>query len=236
MVDRADDDIAAGREDGGDDDDEEGAVSHPATIAARIRRRTTQGRDGPPRRKENVDDWAIDCIMDSSCLHAAPTLVQGLSPGFGLSIRETLLQRLYGYWLDCKGDRRMPARRDIDPLDFPYLLGSIMLVDVVRDPLRFRVRLHGTNLVKLTTHDLTGKLLDEIPSTAYRDYVLERCRGLVASGEPAVVHHGYELDGRLRNYEALWLPLADDETAVTMLLCAVICENRREHPRSTPIA
>ncbi|HEX3498365.1 MAG TPA: hypothetical protein VHT04_03490 [Stellaceae bacterium] len=41
------------------------------------------------------------------------------------------------------------------------------------------------------------------------------------------------LDGRRRNYEALWLPFADDGSAVTMLLCALIYENRRERPRST---
>jgi hypothetical protein len=171
--------------------------------------------------------------MDSPCPHAEPVPAQEPAASLAQGIREWRLQRLHDYWVDRKGGRRMPARRDIDPLDFAYLLGSIMLVDVARDPLRFRVRLHGTNLVRLTAHELTGKLLDELPKTAYRDYVLERCRGLVESGEPAVVHHDYELDGRLRSYEALWLPLADDGANVTMLLCAVVCEDRREHNRST---
>ncbi len=173
--------------------------------------------------------------MDSSCFHSAPTLAQGLGDELADTIREARLRRLYAYWLDRKGDRRMPARRDIDPLDFPYLLGSIMLVDVNRDPLRFRVRLHGTSLVRLSAYELTGKLLDDLPSNAYREYVLERCRGLVASGEPIVVHHDRVIDGRRRNYEALWLPFADEGIAVTMLLCALIYENRRERPRSTPI-
>jgi hypothetical protein len=43
------------------------------------------------------------------------------------------------------------------------------------------------------------------------------------------------LDGRRRTYEALWLPLADDGSAVTMLLCALVYENRPERPRSTAI-
>jgi hypothetical protein len=174
--------------------------------------------------------------MDSPSHRAAPTLVQGRGADLAQNIREERLRRLYDYWVDRKGDRRMPARHDIDPLDFPYLLGNIMMVDVARDPLRFRVRVHGTNLVRLSAYELTGKLLDELPNTAYRAYVIERCRGLVESGEPAIVRHDRMLDGHHRHYEALWLPLADDGTTVTMLLCALIYENRREHGRSTPIA
>jgi len=37
-----------------------------------------------------------------------------------------------------EGERRFPARADIDPLDFGYVLGHVMLLDVLRDPLRFR--------------------------------------------------------------------------------------------------
>jgi hypothetical protein len=174
--------------------------------------------------------------MDSPWLHVEPAPAQGPAAILAHDIREARLQRLHDYWMDRKGDRRMPARRDIDPLDFAYLLGNIMLVDVVRDPLRFRVRLHGTNLRRLTAYELTGKLLDELPNTAYRDYVIGRCRSLVELGEPAIVHHDLVLDGQLRNYEALWLPLADDGTTVTMLLCALIFENRREQRMSTPSA
>jgi PAS domain-containing protein len=136
--------------------------------------------------------------MDSLCLNTAPPLAaeppsgrlpQDRGPELAAdldgSIREARLRRLYAYWRERKGDRRMPARRDIDPIDFAYLLGNIMLVDVIRDPLRFRVRLHGTALVRLSAYELTGKLLDELPDTAYRAYAIERCRGLVESGEPA---------------------------------------------------
>ena len=61
---------------------------------------------------------------------------------------EPLLQRLYSYWLARKGERRFPERGDIDPLDFPYLLGNILLIDMVRNPLRFRFRVHGTEMTR----------------------------------------------------------------------------------------
>src|SRR5580704_3028943 len=102
-----------------------------------------------------------------------------------------------------------------------------MLVDVLHDPLRFRVRLHGTEMVHEAHYELTGKFLDELPVADYRDYVIEQCKGLISCGEPLVVHHNRILDCRLRQYEALWLPFSDDDRAVTTLLCALIYDRDR---------
>jgi hypothetical protein len=137
-------------------------------------------------------------------------------------IDDPRLARLYAYWLSRKGNRRFPARRDVDPLEFRYLLGHVMLLDVIGDPLRFRFRLHGTELTRRAGYDLTGKFLDDLPVAEYRDYVIERCKHLVADGEPLLVHHNRILDNKLRRYEALWLPLSEDGTQVSMLLCALI--------------
>jgi hypothetical protein len=137
-------------------------------------------------------------------------------------IRDERLLRFYLYWLEHKGARRFPSRRDIDPLDFDYLLGNVMLVDVLSDPLRFRVRLHGSNMVMRAGYDLTGKLVDDLPIPEYRKYVIERCKGMVRTGTPLVVQHDRVLGGQPQRYEALWLPFSSDGTQVTMLLCALI--------------
>jgi hypothetical protein len=144
-----------------------------------------------------------------------------------LDIEEPNLRRLYDYWLSRKGAHRFPARHDVDPLDFTYVLGSVMLLDVLRDPLRFRVRLHGTEMVSRAGYDLTGKLLDELPITDYRTYVIDRCRQLVTTGTPAVVRHDRIIDGRHRRYEALWLPFSGNGSDVSILLCALIYRDRR---------
>lgn len=140
-------------------------------------------------------------------------------------IRDPRLHRLFEYWSARKGERRFPARRDIDPLDLRYLLGNIMLVDVLREPLRFRVRLHGDNLVRRADYDLTGKMLADLPISDYRTYVIGRCTGLVDTGEPLAVQHDRVLDGRSRRYEALWLPFSENDADVTMLLCALIYDD-----------
>ena len=57
-------------------------------------------------------------------------------PMNAFSITDESLRRLYLYLDEKRGARAFPARRDIDPLDFPYLLGWILLLDVSHAPLR----------------------------------------------------------------------------------------------------
>ena len=152
----------------------------------------------------------------------------GLSPApAGLTgFAEPRLRRLYEYWLKKRGRRRFPARGDIDPLDFSYLLGNVLLIDVLRNPLRFRMRVHGTEMARRANYDLTGKFLDELPIADYRNYVIERCTGLVETGEPALIHHDRVLDGQRRRYEALWLPLSENGIDVSMLLGALVYKDQ----------
>lgn len=152
----------------------------------------------------------------------------GLSPlpGELTGFTEPSLQRLCEYWLERRRGRRYPKRADIDPLDFTYLLGSVMLVDVLRNPLRFRMRVHGSEMTRRAHYDLTGKLLDELPNADYRNYVIGRCTKLVETGEPALVHGDRVLDGRSYRYEALWLPLSENGVDVTMLLCGLVYKDR----------
>ncbi len=140
-------------------------------------------------------------------------------------IREPRLRRLYDYWDAARRRRRFPSRRDIDPLDFPYILGNVMLVDVLDDPPRFRV--HGTNLVARSHYDLTGKLVDELPLADYRDLTLKRCHELAVRPQPLWVEHDRMLDDRIFHYQALWLPFSDDDATVSMLMCALIYEGDR---------
>lgn len=147
---------------------------------------------------------------------------QGVQEEAATEVHDNRLRRLYAYWLEHKGDRRFPSRRDIDPTDFSYLLGDVMLVDVLRNPLRFKVRLHGTNLVDRGKRvDLTGKFLDELPADERWEYLSQRCEGLVRTGKPIAIRYERIWDWRKCRYEALWLPFSDDDTNVAMLLCAI---------------
>lgn len=148
-------------------------------------------------------------------------------PDLAAGIHEPRLARLYAYWLGLKGDRRFPARRDLDPVDLRYVLGHLLLLDVLRHPLRFRYRLHGAEITSRVGYDLTGKLLDEMPDPEYRDYAIRRCQELVETGEPLVIRRDRTLYGKPGSYEALWLPFSEDGVNVTMLLCGLIYDTSR---------
>lgn len=79
-----------------------------------------------------------------------------LGPGF-LDQCSPRVRRMYEYWDEKRGDRSMPARRDIDPLTIPRdLLPGIVLTEVLREPPWLRYRLVGTAQVALRGRDPTG--------------------------------------------------------------------------------
>ena len=87
-----------------------------------------------------------------------------------LPIKHPKLQQLYDYWSAKRGKRTMPSRADIDPLEMTFIIGNLILVDVIPGtPLGFRIRLHGTNLVERAHYELTGKMLDDLPQVQFRD-------------------------------------------------------------------
>ena len=77
-------------------------------------------------------------------------------------IRSDVLRQLVAHWQQIRGNRRMPARADFDPLEVRFALGYISLIEVHRDPLRFYFRLDGTKQVDLFGIDCTRHYLDEM--------------------------------------------------------------------------
>jgi len=137
-----------------------------------------------------------------------------------------LLQRLYAYWTERRGDAVMPARADIDPVDMTYVLGRLLLVDVLCRPTRFRFRLHGSGLALRAGRDLTGKVLEELPSNEFRTLAQRSFRAVVEHARPLHTERHRVLDRRPRHYETLVLPLGDDRRTVDMLLVGLIHEDR----------
>ena len=137
------------------------------------------------------------------------------------TITDDSLRRLYLYWDEKRGGRRFPARRDIDPLEFAYVLGWVTLVDVVHGPtIRFRFRLYGSELAHRIGLDLTGTYADDHPN---RDLgiVLQRAwQEVVDRGEPVAARYDRIIQHRKETWEAVRLPLSSDGTTIDMLLAA----------------
>src|SRR5262245_11655849 len=90
-------------------------------------------------------------------------------------LRHAPMRRLFEHWLAKRGTRVAPARADIDPLEIPYALGDLLMLDVeypaaAAGPV-FRYRLTGSRIVLLTGYDLIGSTTAAIPDAANRAYL-----------------------------------------------------------------
>ncbi len=159
-------------------------------------------------------------------LRAAPAAERsaGILPaGSTLAIEAPLLRQLHEDWQARRRGRPLPARADFDPIDLKYVLGKLLLVDVLREPLQFRFRLVGTELVKHSGVDLTGRTLDDYPDPEYREFMRQLYTAAVTAQRPlSSIQTRLILDGRLRRYEALLLPLAGDGVTIDMLMIGIV--------------
>ena len=146
-------------------------------------------------------------------------------PALPEGIEDPRLQRLAAYWDSRRGNRAMPARADIDPIDIPYILGNLALVEIRRGGprLAFRFRLFGTHLVEDMGFDPTGQDLDLYRRPEMREILRASYTEVAEAGRPfRRRRHAYLMDGRLFENESLLLPLGKDDQVADMLLVAVI--------------
>jgi hypothetical protein len=133
-------------------------------------------------------------------------------------IETPYLRRLFAYWQDKRRGRDFPSRRDLDPREFAFALGHVLLIDVLENPQRFRFRLHGSVLSFRARYDMTGRMVDELPNEENRAVLLARCCQLVETKRPCFARSQRVVDGLVYGYEVVWLPLSSDGTTVDMLL------------------
>lgn len=138
------------------------------------------------------------------------------------SIGQPDLGFFLNYWSMRRGDRQLPARADIDPIDIPQFLSNIGLVEVEQRPRRYRYRLVGSFIIAMCGENFQGRYLDEAQYGPYRT-LLETLYGTATDNRrpvlsEAVFHYDSEQPLTIRR---LILPLAqDDEAPVNIILFA----------------
>lgn len=143
-------------------------------------------------------------------------------------ISDPRLRRLYEYWLDRRGDREWPTRADFDPIDIRFILGNVILADVLPEtPPRFRIRVHGTTLAQYAGYDMTGKMLDELPPPEFRDLARKSFTKAARSGEPLHIVADRMIDDRMQRYETIMLPLSNGGERVDMLLIGLVYDGMK---------
>jgi hypothetical protein len=133
------------------------------------------------------------------------------------------LHTVLEYWSAKRGDRPMPSRREIDPIELgPAVLPHLMLVDIEAGP-RFRYRLFGTAVSEAFGSDPTGQYIDSIMVGRYRDFLLGLYSDLVAMKKPvySTSIYGNPIGEKMWT-QRLMLPLSSDGDTVDMVLACQV--------------
>lgn len=96
-----------------------------------------------------------------------------------------LARRLYDYWLSISPPGRLPGRQHFWPDDIPQLWSRLWMLDVTREPLRYRYRFCGGEVVRALGCEVTGRWLDQAtPQLAANPQSCDRLRFTVETGRP----------------------------------------------------
>src|SRR5271170_2950473 len=138
---------------------------------------------------------------------------------FAELISDPAQRALYLYWLKRAGDRPLPARADLDPLEMTKAalkdMGLITVVDGGRD---FHYRLVGTNNVARMGIDITGRLASEVYQGEYRDFLLAIYREVVERHSCILSIGEFTITGRSSlSTTRLLMPLSTDGQVIDMV-------------------
>lgn len=124
----------------------------------------------------------------------------------------------YRYWDAKRAGRRMPARRDIDPVDMRRWIAHMQLVDVSYNPRRLVYRLVGELDVAFRGYNPTGRTVEECGIGHSLAETLRNYEIVIGEKCPVFDWSDYvSQSGFLRSQEGLLLPLSDDDETVNMV-------------------
>jgi hypothetical protein len=136
-----------------------------------------------------------------------------------------LVRRLYDYWQLLAPPGRLPGRQDLVPEDIAPLWSRSWMLDVFRDPLRYRYRFCGTEMVRSLGREVTGEWLDEVhPALIANPQSRERYRFMAETGCPTW-RRGLPLwtrDPKHLVIETCIVPLAADGRTVDKMLAVSV--------------
>lgn len=142
-----------------------------------------------------------------------------------------VLAAVKAYWDEKRGQRLMPSRAEIDPIELKDHLGWILLLDVLDDYRDFRFRLIGTKVTRYFFTDTTGKTVRE----AFAHFGPTAINGVLAvyrkTARDCIPMRAYGDAGWLGqafyDFDALYLPLSDDGVTANKILSAFTFDYKR---------
>lgn len=128
------------------------------------------------------------------------------------------------YWADKRGDAWLPAYRDIDPVDIPWALSRIYVVEV-RDDGDFVYRLAGEAIAERYDRSLKGTRISDLFSGRSAEEILGRWQR-VAAGPNAYYSYTQHtsIRGPVLTARRVLLPLGADGRTTDMLIGFTVFE------------
>jgi len=132
-------------------------------------------------------------------------------------------QRLYDVWDGWRGERSMPARRDILPEDLRDLLPYIALMQAMPDPLDCRYIISGDAVDRASERGVKGMTVREVladGSVSIADQISAMYGAVIRTGTPSFTRGSMDYRDRgFITFDRVLLPLSVDGQAVDHLLC-----------------
>lgn len=134
-------------------------------------------------------------------------------------VRHPRLLELLDYWLTLGGGSRLPLKSEFDPAAIPRLLANIVVKEVERDPLRFRIRLEGEQVSAARGFSAAGRYFDEPGVVVLKDDALEAYAEMVADCRPRYSDGAFSYkDGRGGRLYRLALPFSREGRTVDFII------------------
>lgn len=158
-------------------------------------------------------------VADTAHPSVEQRLAMNLKPE---ALKSELLRRAHADWYRLKTGPGVPDYRSFDICDFSYMVGSLNMMEVERNPWRFRYRVHSTLAARNCGKDLTGLYLDEYPSETHRKNIEKFCIHAAQRNEPTIdIAENILLFRRLMHYETVGMPFGNPAGEITHLALAL---------------
>lgn len=138
---------------------------------------------------------------------------------------DPLLTQFSSYWLAARGRATVPQYRDIDPIEMPWALPSIFVLETVNDE-PFRYRLVGENMQNRLAPAMRGKTAFDIFEQSYAEWTEQRWRRAATELLASYVHTQHETTiGRHVNSERILFPALDENGVARFLIGVSVFSN-----------
>lgn len=129
----------------------------------------------------------------------------------------------HSFWCELNATGKKPSRADIRPSALKQFLNRVVLMDLVQDPNRFRlkVKLIGTHVAAFYG-EISGMDIDDMPNDAAAERIYNTCNHVLEHSEPVLsVTTGISKDRVHLEAYALYLPLYNEAGQIDKIMAAV---------------